>query len=107
MDSTPAVAAVDNSSARRSNLYSVRDPAVDSVLVQLVKILARKSDKQAELETRNALHLIVPHLATERRSARLLTSFRSARDLEAVIVSTDWRPALRRWKSKRVMAVAS
>ena len=80
---------------------------MDSVLVQLVKILATKSDKQAELETQNALHSVVPHLAAERRSARLLTSFRSARDLEAVIVSRDWRPAPRHWKSKRVTAVAS
>ena len=82
------MAVVDTSSARHSNSNSLQNPAADPVSVQLVKILTKKSGKQAELETQNALHLIVPHLAAERRSARLLTSFHSAQDLEAAIVAT-------------------
>ncbi len=80
---------------------------MDSVLVQLVKILATKSGRQVELETQNALHSVVPHLAAERRSAHLLTSFHSAQDLVSAVVSAGWRPVLRHWESKRVTAVAS
>ena len=89
------------------NLRSLRDLAVDSVSIQPVQIRAKKSDRHAELETQNALHSISPHLAVERRSACLLTSFHSAQDLEAATVSTGWRPTLRHWTSKRVTAVAS
>ena len=94
-------------SKRHMDLHSLQNPAVDSVLVRLVRILTKRSGKHVELETQNALHSVVPHPAAERRSGRLLTSFHSAQDLVSAVESTDWRPVLRHWESKHVTAVAS